>query len=213
MSKAPIIDIDQSKKIVGAMAKAVTEQQSHLSKLDSTVGDGDHGINMATALQAASRQVLALENPTLEIVWRTTGKAIQNSVGGASGLLFGAFFIGAGRTLKEKETITLVDVAEMLAAGLVAVQKRGKAQSGDKTMVDALAPAVTTAQMMLAQGTPLIESLQGIADAAHQGATSTQQMVARHGRAKFLGERSRGFQDAGATSMAIMLTAWAEAIG
>ena len=209
MTLSKTIDAQQSIKIIAAMAQAVTAQQDHLSALDSTVGDGDHGHNVAKALREATQQVMALEAPTLEIVWRTAGKAVQNSVGGASGLLFGAFFMGAGRTLKNKDLLTAPDVAEMLSAGLATVQKRGKAQPGDKTTVDALAPAAMAAQAAAGEGLPLNETLQRVANAARTGAESTQQMVAKHGRAKFLGERSRGFQDAGATSIAVMLAAWA----
>ena len=206
------IDTQQSIEIIQAMAKAITDQQAYLSSLDSTVGDGDHGLNMAKALREAAKQVGELENPTLETVWGTAGKAVQNSVGGASGLLFGAFFIGASGTLKEKEFLTMTDIAEMLAAGLANVQKRGKAQSGDKTMVDALAPAVTVAQAALNDGLSMSEFLGSIAQAAHSGTEATREMIAKHGRAKFLGERSLGHQDAGATSLAIMLMAWAETV-
>jgi dihydroxyacetone kinase-like protein len=206
------IDGNQSIKIIEAMAQAIAGQQDHLSALDSTVGDGDHGHNLAKALARAVQQVNDLEKPTLDTVWRTAGKTVQDSVGGASGLLFGAVFSGAGRAVKGKTQATPADVADMLAGGLAQVQKRGKAQPGDKTMVDALAPATTAARAAAADGLPLSETLLRAADAARTGAESTREMVAKHGRAKFLGERSRGFQDAGATSMAIMLAAWAETV-
>jgi dihydroxyacetone kinase-like protein len=206
------IDAQQSARIIEAMAAAITTQQDYLSQLDSTVGDGDHGLNMAKALQEASRHVNALEDLTAETVWRTAGKAVQNSVGGASGLLFGAFFVGASRTIKGKQVLTLADIAEMLAAGLANVQKRGKAQPGDKTMVDTLIPAVTAARTAVEDNLTLHQALHRVASAANAGAEATRDMIAKQGRAKFLGERSRGYQDAGATSMAIMLRAWAETI-
>jgi phosphoenolpyruvate---glycerone phosphotransferase subunit DhaL len=209
---AHTIDAQQSIEIIAAMARAMVERQEELSALDSTVGDGDHGVNMAMAFQEAARQVSQMESPTPEAVCRTAGRSIQNSVGGASGLLFGAFFVGASRTIKDKQHLTLADVAEMLAAGLAEVQKRGQAQPGDRTLVDALAPAITTAQAAVADNLSLDEALQRIAQAAHTGAEATRHMVAKHGRAKYLGERSRGFQDAGATSMAVMLSAWAEQV-
>lgn len=203
------IDAKQSIALLQVMAQAIAERQEELSSLDSTVGDGDHGHSLAKALAEAARQVSQLAGPSLETVWRTAGQALQNSVGGASGLLFGAFFTGCGRALKDKDNAGVADVAEMLAAGLAGVQKRGKAQPGDKTMVDALAPAVEAARIAAAD-LSLAETLARIAEAAQGGAVATQGMVARHGRAKFLGERSRGYQDAGATSMAVMLAAWAE---
>jgi len=209
-SMSDTIDVQQSAQIIAAMAQAVTARQDELSALDSTVGDGDHGHNIAKALRQAAQQVAALDDPTPEAVWRTAGKAVQNSVGGASGLLFGAFFTGAGRSLKETDRPAALDVAEMLAAGLAAVQKRGKAQPGDKTMVDALAPAAEAAQAAAAEGFSAAETVRRAADAAQIGAESTREMTARHGRAKFLGERARGYQDAGATSVAVMLAAWAD---
>ncbi len=207
MSKS--IEPQQSINAIKAMAAAISEQQDYLSALDTSVGDGDHGHNMAKAMQDAAQQVIALKEPSLEMVWRTTGKAIQNSVGGASGLLFGAFFTGASRTLKNKEALTVTDIADMLLAGLSNVQKRGRAKPGHKTMVDALAPAVTAAQTAVDNNLSLVNTLQQVATTAMHGAESTKNMVAKRGRAKFLGERSKGFQDAGATSMAILLTAWA----
>ena len=194
------------------MAQAIAGAEAQLTALDSTVGDGDHGVNMVKATQAAAEAVEALEDPTLFQVWRTTGKTIQDSVGGASGLIFGAFFIGAARTMKEKTNLSLVDVAEMMAAGLAAVQKRGKAQPGDKTMVDALAPAVEAVQAALDEGASLSDALPWMAKAAQAGAEATTEMVAQHGRAKFLGERSIGYQDAGATSFAVMLGVWPDSI-
>ncbi|MEM7343404.1 MAG: dihydroxyacetone kinase subunit DhaL [Chloroflexota bacterium] len=210
--KLQMLDIDANRSIdiISIMAEAIAAQEAYLTKLDSTVGDGDHGVNITKALQAAVAHIQTLDAPTLADVWRGTGKVIQNSVGGASGLLFGAFFIGGARTMKEKSTLLLPDVAEMIQAGLAAVHKRGKARPGDKTMVDALAPANEAAQLAVTKNQSLAEALQAIGQAAQAGAESTTEMVARHGRAKFLGERSRDYQDAGATSMAIMLMAWAE---
>lgn len=211
-SVAEIIDAKASIRIIKAMAEAVTRQQGYLSGLDSTVGDGDHGVNLAKALQEAVRQVEALENAAPDDIWRTAGKAIQESGGGASGLLFGAFFVGASRVIKDRDVLTIDDVAAMVAAGLANIQKRGKAQPGDKTMVDALAPAATAAAAAVEADLSLTEVLDQMAQAAQAGADATRAMVARHGRAKFLGERSRGYQDAGATSIAVLLAAWAEAI-
>jgi dihydroxyacetone kinase-like protein len=162
------------------------------------VGDGDHGISLSKALDEAARQVAALPSPSPEHVLKTAGIAVQNTMGGASGILFGAFLIGMSHTSSSG------DISIMLADGLLEVQKRGKAARGDKTMVDALASAVDAAQ----RGEPLDK----VAEAAKAGAESTQNMIAKFGRAKFLGERSLGFQDAGATSIAVMLAALAGAM-
>ena len=180
------------------MADAVIAERDSLSALDSMIGDGDHGISLSRALDEAARQVAALPNPSPENVLHTAGIAVQNSMGGASGILFGAFLIGMSHAKING------DIAVILANGLAEVQKRGKAAQGDKTMVDALASAVDAAQ----RG----ESFDQVAKAALAGAESTQNMIAKFGRAKFLGERSIGFQDAGATSIAIMLAALAGAM-
>ena len=183
---------------VRKMADAVMAERDSLSALDSMVGDGDHGISLSKALDEAARQSAALPDPSPELVLHTAGVAVQNSMGGASGILFGALFIGMSRASASG------DFAAMLSGGLAEVQKRGKAARGDKTMVDALAPAVDAAK----QG----ETLDQVAKAALAGAESTKNMIAKFGRAKFLGERSLGFQDAGATSVAIMLAALAGAM-
>ena len=183
---------------VREIADAVIAERDSLSVLDSMVGDGDHGISLSKALDEAARQTAALTEPSPELVLHTAGVAVQNSMGGASGILFGALLIGMSHASANG------DIAVILANGLAEVQKRGKAAQGDKTMVDALASAVAAAQ----RG----ESLDQVAEAALAGAESTQNMIAKFGRAKFLGERSLGFQDAGATSIAIMLAALAGAM-
>lgn len=206
------IDADLSKKIILAMAQAIADQQAMLSQLDVTVGDGDHGHNLAKAFADANKQVQALSSADLQTIWRTAGGSIRDSVGGASGVLFGAFFTGAARTLAGKVLLTTPDVAEMLEAGLAVVQKRGKAKPGDKTLVDALAPAAEAAQKAANDNIAVGPALTKISEAALAGAEATRDMIAQHGRAKFLGERSVGHQDAGATSMAILLRAWADAV-
>ena len=196
--------------IIQAMATAVTDARDRLTALDSEVGDGDHGVNMSAAMQAAAAEVGQLSDPTPDQVLKVAGTAIMNEMGGASGVIFGSFFRGGARSVRGKESLVLADIAAMMSAGLADVEKRGKAQPGDKTMVDALAPAVTAIGLALNEQRPLTEAIARAAEQATVGAESTQNMVARFGRAKFLGERSLGHQDAGATSMAIMLMAWAD---
>lgn len=207
------MDGRQWKAIIQAMAGAVNGQSEYLSSLDATVGDGDHGVNLARALHEAAQQVADLEDPTPAAVLRATGRAVLNTMGGVSGALFGSFFLGGSRALPAKAALTLYDLAAMFAAGLAEVQQRGKAQPGDKTMVDALAPAVAALQTAAEANLPLKEALLRAAEAARGGAEATRDMVARYGRARFLGERSLGYQDAGATSMAVMLAALADEVG
>lgn len=198
--------------LIQTMADMVSAQREYLCTLDSTVGDGDHGISLTMALSAAVKKITQQEHPSPQSVLTQVGTTIQNGMGGASGVLFGSFFLGAGDVAKGKVATTLPDLVEMLTAALAQVQKRGRAQPGDKTMVDALAPAVSALQSSNHEGASLAVALQRAADAARVGAESTRGMVARFGRAKSLGDRSLGFQDAGATSMAILLEALAKAV-
>lgn len=195
-----------------AMAQTIAANRDRLSTLDSAVGDGDHGVNLSAALTLAAGKTEVLVDPSPAEVLKTVGNALVNQMGGAAGVIFGSFFRGGGQAIKDTEQVDLPDLANLFAGGLTAVQKRGKAQPGDKTLVDALAPAVTAVQQALADGSDLATGLNRAAAAAARGAEQTRDMVARFGRAKFLGERSAGHQDAGATSMALILDAWATAV-
>ncbi len=198
--------------IIQAMSDAIVEARDLLTALDSEVGDGDHGVNMAAAMQAAAHQVGQLDDPLPEQVLKMTGTAVMNEMGGASGVIFGSFFRGGGRAVRGKSSLGLAEVVALMSGGLAEVQKRGKAQPGDKTVVDALAPAVTAVQHALDNQRDLPSAIADAAQKAQRGAEDSRKMVAKFGRAKFLGERSIGHQDAGATSMAIMLDAWAKRI-
>ncbi|MCP5099272.1 MAG: dihydroxyacetone kinase subunit L [Chloroflexi bacterium] len=198
--------------IIQAMSNAITEACDQLTAMDSEVGDGDHGVNMTAAMQAAATQVSQLVDPTPDQVLKTAGTAVLNEMGGASGVVFGSFFRGGSRAVKGKSSLGLAEVAVMMNAGLAEVQKRGKAQPGDKTMVDALAAAATAVQLGLDNQLTLTEAITNAAAQATIGAEDTRNMVAQFGRAKFLGERSIGHQDAGATSIAIMITVWADVL-
>ena len=211
MGKEKISGLDWV-KIIDAMAAALTANQDELSSLDGAIGDGDHGINMVAAMNTAAKQIHQLQSPLPGTVLQQTGSTMMNEIGGASGMVFGAFFLGCGRLVNGAEYLTKEDVETMLIAGLAQVQKRGKAQVGDKTMVDALAPALAEYQKAIASGFNLGKALEKAAAGACEGAQSTRDMVAHHGRAKFLGDRSLGHQDAGATSMAIIFTAWSKAL-
>jgi len=198
--------------VIEAMADAVQDQRDHLAALDSMIGDGDHGANIARAMAAASTQVASLDSPMPADVLRSTGRAVINEMGGAAGVIFGSFFRGCARAVTDRSALDVHDLARMLAAGLAEVQKRGQAQTGDKTMVDALAPAVQAMQTAADADMPITEAVRAAAESARAGAEATSEMIAHFGRAKYLGERSIGYQDAGATSVAVMLAAWAKEI-
>ena len=213
MSKPEYLDAQDLVKAIVAMAAAVTASRELLSELDSAVGDGDHGMNLSIALSAAAEKVQSLMFPTPAEVLRQAGKVVRDSMGGAAGSVFGAFFRGCSRSIQGREKINAADIGLMLEAGLRSIQERGQAAPGDKTVVDAVYPAVVAYELALAGKQTLGQALSTAAQAAHAGAEKTQDMIAGFGRAKYLGKRSLGHQDAGATSAAIMLTAWAELVG
>ncbi len=196
--------------LINMMSKKIENHREHLTQLDSMVGDGDHGVNMETAMNKAATAVTALPDPIPSLVMRTVGAMLINDMGGASGVIFGSFFRGGSRKIKNESHIDLDKLILFMEGGLAEIQKRGKAQVGDKTCVDVLVPAIEALETAVSQNLPPQQALVQMADAAEAGAESTKEMVAQFGRAKFLGERSKGHQDAGATSMALILKTWAE---
>ena len=196
--------------LVKAMQKKLDAYRDKLSALDAATGDGDHGINITTALAEAVHDVEQLDDPNPADVFKTTGMALINKMGGASGAIFGSFFRNGSKAIKGEDHINLPKLLAFFEAGLAAVQKRGNAQLGDKTLVDALSPAIQALQYGAQHEMSIAEALSAAADASHVGAENTAKLVAKFGRAKFLGERSLGHQDPGAVSMSLILKAWSE---
>lgn len=194
---------EQLAELIERMAARVLDQRDMLNRLDAATGDGDHGSSISGALALAVQDIGALEEPSLHAIWLTTAKALLNGMGGASGALFGTFFLKGAARLKDAERISQADMAALLEAGLDGVQARGGAQVGDKTMVDALAPALEA----FAAAADFPSAWRTAAEAAAAGAESTRDMRARQGRAKYLGERALGHADPGATSIALMFAA------
>jgi dihydroxyacetone kinase-like protein len=192
-----------------AFADRISDNKKHLTKLDSAIGDGDHGQNMNRGLQAAIEKVGTVED--VKAAFRDAAMAIISKTGGASGPLYGTFFMEAGKAAPGNE-ISLADFAAMMQAGLDGVQRRGKAELEDKTMVDAMVPAVKALQNAADAGDDWPTALRAAADAAHEGMKATTPLVARKGRASYLGERSAGHQDPGATSTHLLFDAAAEAV-
>ncbi len=191
---------------ISAVSGAMDAAKAELNALDSALGDGDHGEALATACADAAQKTEALAEPTPATVLQTTAQSLLNRMGGASGALYGTLFLRMSTTLKGRGEITLTDWREALAAGLAGVQTRGGAAPGDKTMVDALAPAVAA----ISSAPTLSAGFAAAALAAQTGADSTVSMVAKFGRAKFAGERAIGHIDAGARSVAILFSALAD---
>src|ERR1700754_1050904 len=192
-------------------ARGIGENAEFLSDLDAAIGDADHGINMErgmTAVLGALEETAPLD---MSALCKQVGMTLVKSVGGASGPLYGTFFLRMAPPLGTADSVAATDFAKALRAGVEGVVQRGRAESGDKTMYDALAPALDALDAALASGAGLSTALSNAATAARDGRDATESMVARKGRASYLGQRSVGHQDPGATSAAMLIAAAATA--
>ena len=189
-------------------AAAVRDQRDYLTQLDAAIGDGDHGTNMDRGF-AAVQKALAGQNGDLPPgrLLIVAGKTLVSTVGGASGPLWGSALRAAGRSLGDAETFDGEGLAQALDAAIAAVIDLGAAAPGDKTMIDALVPAAEALRRALESDQPLHEAVASASEAADEGARATVPLLARKGRASYLGERSIGHQDPGATSAALILRA------
>ena len=196
---------------VRSFAHLVGENRDHLTELDAAIGDADHGSNMDRGMKAAVAALDASRPATAGAMFSKVGMTLVSTVGGASGPLFGTLFLRIGSTLGDAETTSTSALAAALRAGLEGVVERGKAGPEDKTMYDALAPAVDALDEALAAGADLAAGLKHARDAAAAGRDATTPMFARKGRASYLGERSVGHQDPGATTVTLLLEAATQA--
>jgi dihydroxyacetone kinase-like protein len=194
-------------------ADEVTDHADELTRLDSEIGDADHGSNMRRGMNAVVGKLDAAPDAAPAALLKSAGMTLVSTVGGASGPLYGTFFLRMGTSAGDRAEFDGAAFAAALRAGLEGVLTRGKAQLGDKTMVDALTPAVDALDAALADGASLKDALRAAATAAREGADATVPLVARKGRASYLGERSAGHRDPGATSTTLLLEAAAESLG
>jgi dihydroxyacetone kinase-like protein len=192
---------------------AVTGRADYLTQLDAAIGDGDHGINMTRGFDAVGKALVGQgpDTPPGRLLV-LAGKTLVATVGGASGPLWGSAFRAAGRSLGDADGYDGEGLAAALDAALAAVVDLGAAQPGDKTMVDALAPATAALRERIAAGDSVAAAVAAAADAAEAGARATAPLQARKGRASYLGERSVGHQDPGATSAALIMRALQTAV-
>ena len=190
----------------------VRAERDHLVQLDAAIGDGDHGTNMVRGFEAVVQALDADSGSPPGKLLILAGRTLVSTVGGASGPLWGSALRSGGRVLGNETTFDGRQLAEVLAAALASIQDLGTAAIGDKTMVDALEPAVETLRAKLDQGIALGDALDQAAAAAEDGMRATIPMQARKGRASYLGERSIGHQDPGATSTALMVRALQKAV-
>ena len=186
----------------------IGEHRAHLTALDSAIGDADHAVNMDRGMQAVVDEIEADRAGTAPSeLFKTVGTTLVKTVGGTSGALYGTFFLRFGTTCPPGPEFLPAEFANALRAGLEGVVHRGKAEAGDKTMFDALAPAIEALDDKLATGLDLAPALEAAVAAANAGRDATVPMLARKGRASYLGERSIGHQDPGATSVALLIEA------
>jgi len=189
---------------VRGFAAAVAEAKDELTALDSAIGDADHGINMDRGMSAVVQKLDADQPGDVPALMKAVGMTLISKVGGAGGPLYGTLFLQFGQAAPP-DGMTPDDFAACLDAAVAGVQSRGKAEPGDKTMLDALLPAGDALRAALADGAGFGAALGRAADAAEEGARATIPLVARKGRASYLGERSAGHQDPGATSSALLV--------
>ena len=203
---------DQVYGWIRAFAAAIAENKDYLTELDSAIGDADHGINMNRGMQAVLAKLEGGGQADVGALLKTVGMTLVSTVGGASGPLYGTLFLQMGSSAAGKPHLSEEDWTDAVAAGVSGVQRRGKAELGDKTMIDALVPAVEALRSSLADGSTAGEALNRSAEAAREGMIATIPLVARKGRASYLGQRSADHQDPGATSSWLLLRTAADTL-
>ena len=212
-TRRDVVDLASCADWLARFRAAVDENKDHLTELDSAIGDADHGANMARGRAAVMVRLEA--DPPLESVdalLKAVGMTLVSSVGGASGPLYGTFFLRSAGAGVDVTQLDGAGLAAALRAGLDGIVARGRAELGDKTMVDAMGPALAAFDASLAVGGPTAEAAGAAASAAEQGRDATEPLLARKGRASYLGERSIGHIDPGATSTALLFRALADAL-
>jgi dihydroxyacetone kinase-like protein len=197
------LSIEQVKDLFLYVSQQMIESKEILTNADRAIGDGDHGIGMARGFEAILPKVSSSNFSSIDEIFQTVGLTLLSTIGGAAGAIFGSFFIGASKGLKDCVALDSNALANCMQAGLEMVKIRGKAKVGDKTMIDALEPATMTA--LANTKSDLDDLLPLIAGAAENGKEKTKELIATTGKAKTLGERSIGHPDPGALSMSLIL--------
>lgn len=190
-------------EILYNISKKINENKDFLTQLDNEIGDGDHGINLARGFSEVDKKLPTLNGKDIGTILKTVGMTLVSTVGGASGPLYGTAFMYAGKEMIDKQEIDIDDFKIILKTSIDGIMMRGKATKGEKTMLDAMIPAYETLQ----NENDIKIGLQNSIDAAKQGIEYTKTIIATKGRASYLGERSIGHQDPGATSFTIILEA------
>jgi dihydroxyacetone kinase-like protein len=203
---------DQIVQWLEKSAVVLNQNREYLTRLDSDIGDADHGSNMDRGFKKVVEKLPTVADKDIGNILKTVGMTLISSVGGASGPLYGTFYMRSGMAAANKEELNAEDVVELLQAGVDGIIQRGRAQVGDKTMVDALTPAMEALRAAVADGKDSLDAIRAAVAAAEQGMKDTTPLQARKGRASYLGERSIGHQDPGATSSYLILNALLETL-
>ncbi|HTL40810.1 MAG TPA: dihydroxyacetone kinase subunit DhaL [Pseudolysinimonas sp.] len=206
------VSLDRLVAWLGRFTELVTDQRAYLTELDSAIGDADHGANMSRGMTAVMEKLDGATPGAADDLFKTVGMTLVTSVGGASGPLYGTFFLRMGMSAGATSSVEAPALGAALRAGLDGVVARGKAEAGDKTMFDAMAPAIDAYDAAVAGGASPGSAAAAAFAAAETGRDATEPLVARKGRASYLGERSAGHLDPGATSTALLFQALAETL-
>lgn len=200
------ITTDEIKKAINDMADIIIENEVYFCELDSVAGDGDFGMSVSKGFRQLKSEWDELDSKTIGSFLKDAGMIITEFCGGASGPIWGSAFRAMGKYAKEKETLSAEELGLMLDAGIAGIQKRGKAQLGDKTLLDALIPTAEAIKASAKEGSSVSEAFEKGAAAAREGAEKTKTMVASRGRASYVGERSLEYPDAGAMALGVIFT-------
>lgn len=192
-------------EILVSIGDKIEENKVYLTELDASIGDGDHGLNMSKGFLAVKEALKDVDSKNIGGILKKAGMALVSHVGGASGPLYGTAFMKAAVIVKDKESVGIDDFINILKAAIDGVVMRGKAQEGDKTMLDAIMPAYRAGKASREEGKACSEVLEAVSNAALKGAENTEKIAAKKGRASYLGDRSIGHKDPGAVSASIML--------
>ncbi|NFO88755.1 dihydroxyacetone kinase subunit L [Clostridium botulinum] len=200
-----MVTVKQVKDILIKVEKVIEENKLYLSELDAAIGDGDHGLNMNKGFKAVIEKIKDLPEDDLGNILKNSGMALVSNVGGASGPLYGTAFMKAAMVVNKKSEMDINDFVKVLEEALGGIKMRGKGQEGEKTMIDTLSPAIEAGNKSIGENKSVKEVLLEIKEAAKNGMEYTKDIVATKGRASYVGERSIGHIDAGATSMYLIL--------
>ncbi len=200
-----MVTVKEVKDILVKVEKVIEENKLYLSELDAAIGDGDHGLNMNKGFKAVVEKIKDLPEDDLGNIFKNSGMALVSNVGGASGPLYGTAFMKAAMVVNKKSEMDINDFIKVLEQALGGIKMRGKGQEGEKTMIDTLSPAIEAGNKSIGENKSVKEVLLEIKEAAKNGMEHTKEIVATKGRASYVGERSIGHIDAGATSMYLIL--------